>query len=116
MSDSPMSLTSLASEKGVSRRTVQRWCAAGKVPGAYRTKGGHWRVRRPPSPSPSSPPLLAPVTVLTVLTWIKDWLAYQIQIEMEELTATQEFNNALEFSTVAKEISDDDKLPRYLKD
>ena len=28
---------------GVTRRTVQRWCAAGKVPGARRTKGGHWR-------------------------------------------------------------------------
>ena len=44
MSDFPMAL---ASEMGVSRRTVQRWCEARKVPGAYRTKGGHWRLRRP---------------------------------------------------------------------
>lgn len=28
-------------------RTVRRWCERGDVPGAYRTKGGHWRLRRP---------------------------------------------------------------------
>jgi excisionase family DNA binding protein len=44
MSDFPMLL---AAEMGVTRRTVQRWCEAGKVPGAYRTKGGHWRLRKP---------------------------------------------------------------------
>jgi hypothetical protein len=44
MSDFPLLL---ASEIGVTRRTVTRWCAAGKVPGAYRTKGGHWRLRKP---------------------------------------------------------------------
>src|SRR5712692_11624488 len=32
---------------GISVRTFERWCAVGDVPGAYRTKGGHWRVRRP---------------------------------------------------------------------
>jgi hypothetical protein len=32
---------------GISRSTFQRWCARGDVPGAYRTKGGHWRVRKP---------------------------------------------------------------------
>jgi hypothetical protein len=37
----------LASEMGVTRRTVTRWCAAGRVPGAYRTRGGHWRLRKP---------------------------------------------------------------------
>ena len=26
-------------------RTIRRWCARGYIPGAYRTKGGHWRVR-----------------------------------------------------------------------
>jgi hypothetical protein len=31
---------------GISRRTFERWCAQGDVPGAYRTKGGHWRVRK----------------------------------------------------------------------
>ena len=47
MSDFPLLL---ASEMGVTRRTVTRWCAAGKVPGAYRTKGGHWRLRKPRRP------------------------------------------------------------------
>ena len=32
---------------GICRRTFERWCARGDVPGAYRTQGGHWRVRRP---------------------------------------------------------------------
>ncbi|PWT82948.1 MAG: hypothetical protein C5B58_07325 [Acidobacteria bacterium] len=32
---------------GISRRTFERWCARGDVPGAYRTRGGHWRVRKP---------------------------------------------------------------------
>jgi hypothetical protein len=31
---------------GICRRTFQRWCARGDVPGAYRTRGGHWRVRK----------------------------------------------------------------------
>src|SRR4029453_6287431 len=31
---------------GISRRTFERWCARGDVPGAYRTRGGHWRVRK----------------------------------------------------------------------
>jgi hypothetical protein len=44
MSDFPLLL---ASEMGVTRRTVTRWCTAGKVPGAYRTRGGHWRLRKP---------------------------------------------------------------------
>jgi hypothetical protein len=32
---------------GICRRTFERWCAQGDVPGAYRTRGGHWRVRKP---------------------------------------------------------------------
>ena len=32
---------------GISTRTFERWCAKGDVPGAYRTRGGHWRVRKP---------------------------------------------------------------------
>jgi hypothetical protein len=32
---------------GISRRTFERWCVRGDVPGAYRTRGGHWRVRKP---------------------------------------------------------------------
>lgn len=30
----------------VDPRTARRWCEGGKVPGAYRTTGGHWRLRR----------------------------------------------------------------------
>jgi hypothetical protein len=43
----PSLVTFIANEEGVSVRTVERWCAAGKVPGAYRIKGGHWRLRKP---------------------------------------------------------------------
>jgi len=43
---------------GISRRTFERWCARGDVPGAYRTRGGHWRVRKP--------------SWATVKTWIMD--------------------------------------------
>jgi len=32
---------------GISRRTFERWCTHGDVPGSYRTRGGHWRVRKP---------------------------------------------------------------------
>jgi hypothetical protein len=120
----------LASEMSVSRRTVQRWCAARKVPGAYRTRGGHWRVRRPrgkidpsdpvaclitlyfmPPPRPSPP-----LTMRKRLEWIKAILEWQIADEMEALINSQGFNDALEFSTVLKGICDDDGLPRGLKD
>jgi hypothetical protein len=32
---------------GYSWRTIRRHMARGGIPGAYRTKGGHWRIRRP---------------------------------------------------------------------
>lgn len=34
----------LARSLGKSRRTIQRWCEKGLIPGAIRTKGGHWRI------------------------------------------------------------------------
>jgi len=37
-------LKKLALQLGKSERTVRRWCDRGLVPGAYRTKGGHWRI------------------------------------------------------------------------
>ena len=37
----------LAKELAVTRRTVIRWCGEKKIPAAYRTKGGHWRLRKP---------------------------------------------------------------------
>jgi hypothetical protein len=152
MSDFPLLL---ASEMGVTRRTVTRWCTAGKVPGAYRTKGGHWRLRKPRriqrcwgkyddkimefvvryTSVPGSPvsarqarqwnkialwldeKMLIPATAsigrrllcrqpdgtLTV-----DW---QFVSKLEKLIDREDFNAALEFSLVAAEISDDDKLP-----
>jgi predicted DNA-binding transcriptional regulator AlpA len=48
MSRLPKTLTArLRKRFGISRRTFERWCARGDVPGAYRTRGGHWRVRKP---------------------------------------------------------------------
>ena len=29
---------------GVNARTIKRWAESGKLPGAFRTPGGHWRV------------------------------------------------------------------------
>ncbi len=149
MSDFPLLL---ASEMGVSRRTVQRWCEAGEVPGAYRTKGGHWRLRKPrikrngkwnydenitefvirytsdggyfPPPIPNS--LLvdavkkwirrlqknpAPLTAeeAGTLEWARTIIDRQTADEMEQLTASQEFNDALEYSHVAHGISQDDR-------
>jgi hypothetical protein len=43
-------------------------------------------------------------------------LAQHYEKEMNKLIASKEFNNALEFSTVAKGICDEDMLPRGLKD
>ncbi|HLX70186.1 MAG TPA: hypothetical protein VKV04_11225 [Verrucomicrobiae bacterium] len=38
-----LAVLAYACEKHV--RTVGNWCRAGLVPGAYRTRGGHWRVK-----------------------------------------------------------------------
>ena len=38
-------LSSISRAFGKSHRTIQRWCEEGIVPGAYRTRGGHWRIR-----------------------------------------------------------------------
>ena len=157
MSDFP---TLLASENGVSRRTVQRWCEAGKVPGAYRTKGGHWRLRKPtrvkrywryddniidfvmrytseggyrrPIPEfvlakqiievaarrwadPAQPTVAEAARMIERLEWAKMVLDRELADEMEKLTASKEFNEAFEFSSVALGISDDDRLPSGLK-
>jgi len=40
------SLQWLAQLLGKDARTVRRYCELGLVPGAWRTTGGHWRVRR----------------------------------------------------------------------
>lgn len=39
-----ISAAEAARRMGVNKSTVARWIAAGKVP-AYRTPGGHWRIR-----------------------------------------------------------------------
>jgi hypothetical protein len=36
----------------VKTRTLQRWLKAGVVPGVYRTKGGHYRIRSPKGMTP----------------------------------------------------------------
>jgi hypothetical protein len=153
MSDFPLLL---AKELGLSRRSVQRLCEARKVPGGYRTKGGHWRLRRPtlkrrwgryddriidfvmrytsgegytPAREPdfvlakkivqwaerraSNPP--APSAdeakrIISALEWAKMVLEQEMEKELEALTASKEFNDAVEFSLVANEISDDDTV------
>ena len=44
------------------------------------------------------------------LEWAKMALDGELADETEKLTASKEFNDALEFSMVAREISDDDTL------
>jgi len=39
-----LTVTEAAKRLSVDRRTLQNWCRDGKVPGAIRTPGGHWRV------------------------------------------------------------------------
>jgi hypothetical protein len=160
MSDFPMLL---ASEMGVSRRTVTRWCEDRKVPGAFRTKGGHWRLREPrriercwrkydhkiiefvirytskggywqPIPDldlawaermvelagrrlegPTPVTLEEARRMIQRLEWAKMILDREMATEMEELTASKEFNDALEFSIVAKGICSDDQWPKCLK-
>ncbi len=38
------SLIWLAEQLGKSARTIRRYCEAGLIPGAYRSRGRHWRV------------------------------------------------------------------------
>jgi len=38
-------LPEVADVAGKDARTIRRWCAAGVVPGAVQTPGGHWRIR-----------------------------------------------------------------------
>jgi excisionase family DNA binding protein len=143
----------LAKEMGVTPRTVRRWCNQGKIPGAYRTKGGHWRLRKPrgrfkrgdkidqfvmryTSPEGYWTPrnvdeLGSAITILrdadrkledpsrisvggvlqtiSRLEWARMVITQHYAKEMDELTATPEFNQALEFSMVAKGIAEYDR-------
>jgi hypothetical protein len=146
----------LAAEMRVNRRTVQRWCEARQVPGAYRTKGGHWRLRRPTikrrwsryddriadfvmrytsvggytpprepdfvmaqkivqwaarrASNPAAPSADEAKRIRNALEWAKMVLEQEMEKEWNELTASKEFNDAVEFSLVANEISDDDTV------
>lgn len=112
----------LANHTGVSVRTIERWCADGKVPGAYRTRGGHWRLRKPRGKywikdriaeavaiytlPPARP--LPPPTEHERLEWRFSDLQRRFATQCEKLATSPEFNNALEFSMTAVGISDDD--------
>ena len=41
-----ITVTEAAALIHVDRRTLSNWCRAGKVPGAFQTPGGHWRVSK----------------------------------------------------------------------
>lgn len=36
--------TEVAEILGVTDQTIRRWVEKGKYPGAYKTRGGHWRI------------------------------------------------------------------------
>ena len=38
-------MSGIAQQLGVPLRTMRRRCEVGEVPGAYQTRGGHWRIR-----------------------------------------------------------------------
>jgi hypothetical protein len=42
---SVLSLHDIAQRFRKDERTIRRWCQSGRMPGAFQTKGGHWRVR-----------------------------------------------------------------------
>lgn len=150
----------LAEEMKVTRRTVNRWCEDRKVPGAYRTKGGHWRLRKPRRVKGYDREIAEFVLRYTcktgywrplkedwdekLLNYVNEWvhrqasnptslsaetlermrkpleratsiLQWRIEEEMDLLTASKAFNDALEFSTVAQEIFDDD-MPKNMRD
>ena len=39
-----MKLAEFVAEMNVAERTARRWFKTGRVPGAFQTPGGHWRV------------------------------------------------------------------------
>jgi len=49
----------------VKQRTLQRWLKAGVVPGLYRTKGGHYRIRTPKGMTPDKLPTFEAVRAAT---------------------------------------------------
>lgn len=46
MTDEYLRIGEVAAIFRVDSKTAGRWCAQGKLPGAIRTPGGHWRVPR----------------------------------------------------------------------
>jgi hypothetical protein len=96
----------------------------------YTSKGGYWQPipnldlawaqrmielagRRLEDPTPVT--LEEALRMIERIKWAKMILDREIAAAMEELTASKEFNDALEFSTVEKGICDDDEWPKGLK-
>jgi len=42
-----LSLSRVARGLGRSQRAIREWCKKGQIPEAYKTRGGHWRIRMP---------------------------------------------------------------------
>jgi hypothetical protein len=109
MSDFP---AFLALKMRVSRRTGRRWFEAGKVPGAYKTKGGHWRVRKPRRSQVHPDDNITHWVMLYTLPPLERWgwrlamLERRLAKVMDD--AAPKLEDALECSMTAHGISEDD--------
>jgi hypothetical protein len=99
---------------GVTRRTVQRWCAAGKVPGARRTKGGHWRFEGDPRDVIAQlieqrPPHFQHFTPHVERRQLPtgDFITVEGE-KWEAIEVAQRCYDAAEFAVTTQDISDDD--------
>jgi hypothetical protein len=119
-------MSDLTKSVGVSRRTFQRWCADGKVPGAYRTEGGHWRfdgdpdIARRQKKSDIAEVLgvsyrtlqrleIVPCDLVTVRRQLPtgDFITVEGE-KWEAVEVAQRCYDATEFAVTAQGISDDD--------
>jgi hypothetical protein len=55
-------LSQIAGWLGKEEKTLRRWCIAGRVRGAFQTKGGHWRIRTPHSGALAASKILREMT------------------------------------------------------
>jgi hypothetical protein len=92
----------IASHHGVSLRTVRRWCETGRLPGVFRTKGGHYRLagpylkqlRRAEEFQETFPVDLRRVPLKTQARWLKELVKVtQVSITLGQPLNAQEHPN-----------------------